>query len=141
VVAHFHYVLRIGAVFAIIRGVTYWFPLFFGVLIDSKKLKLQFYLIFLGVNITFFPQHFLGLNGIPRRYSDYPDAFRFWNTVSSIGSLISLVGVLIFIVILWEGVTSKSYSYSVYYVSSSLEWINNTPSSHHTFNQINIIRG
>lgn len=141
VVAHFHYVLRIGAVFAIIRGVTYWFPLFFGLVIDSKKLKLQFYLIFLGVNMTFFPQHFLGLNGIPRRYSDYPDAFRFWNIISSLGSLISLLGVLIFVVILWEGLYLKIYSYNVYYVNSSLEWINNTPSSHHTFNQINIISG
>lgn len=140
VVAHFHYVLRMGAVFAIIRGITYWFPLFFDLVIDSKKLKLQFYLIFVGVNITFFPQHFLGLNGIPRRYSDYPDAFRFWNIVSSIGSLISLLGVLIFIVILWEGLSLKTYIYNSYYVGTSLEWISNTPPSLHTFNQINIIR-
>lgn len=139
VVAHFHYVLRIGAVFAIIRGITYWFPIFFDLILDSKKLKLQFYLIFVGVNITFFPQHFLGLNGMPRRYSDYPDAFRTWNIVSSWGSMISLLGVLMFIIILWEGMVLKTYSYNVYHVRSSLEWINNLPSCHHTFNQINLI--
>lgn len=139
VVAHFHYVLRIGAVFAIMAGITYWFPLFFGTILNEKKTKLQFIVIFLGVNITFFPQHFLGLNGIPRRYADYPDAFLFWNIISSLGSLLSLIAVLIFIYIVWESLIIKYSFYDSYYTSSSLEWINNIPPLDHTFTQLNLL--
>jgi len=141
VVAHFHYVLRIGAVFAILSGVMYWFPLFFGVVLNEKKSKLQFYIIFLGVNLTFFPQHFLGLNGIPRRYSDYPDVYSFWNIISRIGSLLSLIGVLFFIFIIWESLLMKYESFRKFYIISSLEWVYNIPPLDHTFNQLNIIRG
>jgi len=109
------------------------------VFIREKITKLHFYVIFIGVNLTFFPQHFLGLNGIPRRYSDYPDVFIFWNIVSSIGSLLSLFAVIFFIYIVWEALVIKSFNYNGYYISSSLEWINNIPPLDHTFNQLNLL--
>lgn len=139
VVAHFHYVLRIGAVFAILAGITYWFPLFFGVSLREKITKCHFYLMFIGVNMTFFPQHFLGLNGMPRRYSDYPDVFVFWNIISSIGSLLSLFAVILFIYIVWEALVMKLSNFERYFVSSSLEWINNVPPFDHTYNQLNLL--
>ncbi len=100
VVAHFHYVLSMGAVFGIFAGFYYWVGFFFGVFYSKFWGRLHFWLTFIGVNLTFFPMHFLGLAGMPRRISDYPDIYWSWNFIASIGSLLSFVGLLLFIFII-----------------------------------------
>jgi cytochrome c oxidase subunit I len=97
VVAHFHYVLSMGAVFALFAGFYYWYEKITGFVYNETIAQLHFWITFLGVNITFFPMHFLGLAGMPRRIPDYPDAFAFWNSLATYGSYLSVLGVIVFI--------------------------------------------
>lgn len=139
VVAHFHYVLSMGAVFAIIRGICEWLPLILGVTINSKWALRQFILIFIGVNLTFFPQHFLGLAGIPRRYVDYPDTYFSWNALSSLGSTISVVARLYIFFIVWESLISQRKPYIIISQNTLLEWKQQLPPLSHSFTQISLL--
>nr|AEP27266.1 cytochrome c oxidase subunit I [Nilaparvata lugens] len=136
VVAHFHYVLSMGAVFTIIASFIHWYPLFTGSNMNNKWLKIQFYSMFLGVNLTFFPQHFLGLTGMPRRYSDYPDMYTLWNLFSSMGSFISLISILMLMFIMWESLSFKRKMVFKTNQPQSIEWKMNLPPSEHSFNEI-----
>jgi len=139
VVAHFHYVLSIGAVFAIFAAISYWLPLFTGITLNERWIKSQFIVIFIGVNITFFPQHFLGLSGIPRRYSDYPDTYLTWNIISSIGAIVSFSSLLIFIIIIWEFITIKRILICRRNINNSIEWEQYLPLAYHRINETIII--
>nr|YP_009648536.1 cytochrome c oxidase subunit I [Ectomomyrmex javanus]QCE31823.1 cytochrome c oxidase subunit I [Ectomomyrmex javanus] len=136
VVGHFHYVLSMGAVFSIIASFIHWFPLMFGFSLNNFYLNIQFLTMFISVNMTFFPQHMLGLSGMPRRYSDYPDNFLSWNIISSIGSLISILSLIILIFIIWEAMASKRFIISMFFLNSSLEWKMNYPPLNHSFNEL-----
>src|SRR6201991_1064748 len=135
VVAHFHYVLSLGAVFAIFAGWYYWFPKMFGYMYSETIGKLHFWVTFIGVNMVFFPQHFLGLAGMPRRVVDYPDAFQHWNMVSSIGSYISGVGVLIFIYGVIDAFVRKQQAGDNPWGAgaTTLEWTLSSPPPFHQF--------
>nr|AQT38539.1 cytochrome c oxidase subunit 1 [Echyridella menziesii] len=137
VVAHFHYVLSLGAVFGLFSGFYYWYPLITGVTLHPVWAKIQIYTLFVGANMTFFPQHFLGLAGMPRRYSDYPDAYFFWNGVSSCGSLVSLVSVLGFLFLLLESFVSGRSVVSGVSTSSAVEWcVMLFPVEFHSYGQV-----
>lgn len=101
VVAHFHYVLSLGAVFSIFAGFYFWLPVFTGLKVPEELGKIHFWVTFVGVNLTFFPMHFVGMAGMPRRIPDYADAYAGWNSVASFGSMVTNVGILYFFYIVY----------------------------------------
>lgn len=107
-VAHFHYVLSMGAVFAIFAGFYFWFEKMWGFTYNEILGKLHFILFFIGVNITFFPMHFLGLSGMPRRIAEYPTIFTIWNNVASFGALLSTIATIIFFLLLLQAFWKKN---------------------------------
>lgn len=138
VVAHFHYVLSMGAVFAILAGVVHWIPLLLGVSLNITWSIAQFIIMFIGVNITFFPQHFIGLAGIPRRYVDYPDTFFSWNLLSSVGSTMSTLASIYMFFILWEALIRQRQILTTVSSNTSLEWKQRFPPQSHSFTQLSL---
>ena len=138
VVAHFHYVLSLGAIFGLFAGFYYWFSKMTGCEYNEKLGQLHFWVTFVGVNLTFFPMHFLGLAGMPRRYVDYPDAFAGWNLVASIGSLISVVGVVIFFIVIIEAFSSRRKAENSPWGigGTTIEWSTTSPPPFHTFDEL-----
>lgn len=153
VVAHFHYVLSMGAVFSIYAGFYYWAPKITGKIFSETLGQVHFWTLFAGVNLTFFPQHFLGLAGMPRRIPDYPDAFEGWNYVSSMGSIISVIATVIFMYGIYDmlvnqpvasanpwGVPAFFTSTQEYVgntqVATSLEWAVLSPTPYHAFEML-----
>ncbi|MFL6937671.1 MAG: cbb3-type cytochrome c oxidase subunit I, partial [Xanthobacteraceae bacterium] len=136
VVAHFHYVLSLGAVFAIFAGWYYWFPKITGYMYNETVGKLHFWVTFIGVNLVFFPQHFLGLSGMPRRYVDYPDAFAGWNHVSSYGAYISFAGMIVFFIGVVHAFLRKEQAAGNPWGAgaTTLEWTLSSPPPFHQFN-------
>jgi cytochrome c oxidase subunit 3 len=149
VVAHFHYVLSMGAVFALFSGWYFWVSKITGLKFNQLWSKAHFWIFFIGVNVTFFPQHFLGLQGMPRRISDYPDAFTGWNIISSLGSIISVVSIVLFLNIIYTQLTKETAASrnnwkvpTIFYdvvnteldrSDTSLEWVLNSPPKPHAF--------
>jgi len=138
VVAHFHYVLSLGAVFALFAGFFYWIGKMSGKQYHEGLGVLQFWLFFIGANLIFFPQHFLGLNGMPRRIPDYPDAFAHWNLVSSWGYRVVALGVLVFLVqlvyIFFFGKKAAANPWGE--GATTLEWTLPSPPPFHQFNEL-----
>nr|WBP62892.1 cytochrome c oxidase subunit I [Cladonia rangiferina]WBP63035.1 cytochrome c oxidase subunit I [Cladonia stygia]WBP62910.1 cytochrome c oxidase subunit I [Cladonia rangiferina]WBP62928.1 cytochrome c oxidase subunit I [Cladonia rangiferina]WBP62963.1 cytochrome c oxidase subunit I [Cladonia rangiferina] len=149
VVAHFHYVLSMGAVFALYSAWYFWIPKILGVDYNRSWGKVHFWILFIGVNVTFFPQHFLGLQGMPRRISDYADAFAGWNMISSFGSIISVIATFLFLHVLYTQLTIGKpvlgylWSMPSYFSDAlqaliirsfdSLEWALSSPPKPHAF--------
>jgi cytochrome c oxidase subunit 1 len=142
VVAHFHYVLSLGAVFAIFAGFYYWFGKMTGKPYNEFLGKLHFWVFFIGVNVMFFPMHFLGADGMPRRVPDYPDQFTLYNKIASYGYAIMAVGMLIFFVNLIVSFASKKRVAGNYWGegATTLEWTLSSPPPFHQFETLPVIK-
>jgi cytochrome c oxidase subunit 1 len=138
VVAHFHYVLSLGAVFAMFAGFYYWVGKMSGHEYPETLGRIHFWLTFIGVNLAFFPQHFLGIHGMPRRVPDYPDAFAGWNMVSSIGAYIAFAGSILFLVVVWRTFASgrKVEANQWGNGATTLEWTVSSPPPVHAFDTL-----
>ncbi|MBT3307840.1 MAG: cytochrome c oxidase subunit I, partial [Alphaproteobacteria bacterium] len=138
VVAHFHYVMAIAAVFAMFAGFYFWIGKMCGRQYPKFLAKLHFWLFFIGVNVLFFPQHFLGMAGMPRRIPDYPDAYAGWNYVSSIGAYITAAATVLFFYVVWKTLTSgeKVGANQWGEGATTLEWTVPSPAPFHTFEEL-----
>jgi cytochrome c oxidase subunit 1 len=138
VVAHFHYVLSLGAVFSLFAGFYYWIGKMSGRQYNERLGQIHFWLTFIGVNLTFFPMHFLGAAGMPRRISDYPDAFAGWNFVASIGSFISAAATLLFVYIVFDTLRAGKRVGANYWGpgATTLEWTVSSPPPFHSYDEI-----
>jgi cytochrome c oxidase subunit 1 len=138
VVAHFHYVLSLGAVFGIFAGFYYWFPKMSGRMYNETLGKLHFFIMFIGVNMVFFPQHFLGLDGMPRRIPDYTPAFEFWNEFSTWGYMVTIAGMAIFFVnLFWSLFAGRKAPDNPWGEgATTLEWTLSSPPPFHQFSTL-----
>ena len=142
VVAHFHYVLSLGAVFSLFAGFYYWFGRMSGRHLNEFLGHLHFWVFFIGVNVLFFPMHFLGNSGMPRRYPDYPEAFAYWNGVASMGYAIMGVGILIFFVnVIWSLLAGRRAEDNYWGEgATTLEWTLTSPPPYHQFETLPVIK-
>jgi len=142
VVGHFHYVLSMGAVFALFAGFYYWIGKITGLRYPETLGKIQFWLTFIGVNVTFFPMHFLGLAGMPRRIPDYPEAYAGWNYISSVGSNITFISVILFLFIIYRTFADNKpfVGWTTSQAQPTIEWALPSPPSYHTFEQIPVCK-
>src|SRR6204780_6022294 len=138
VVAHFHYVLSMGALFSIFAGFYYWFGKMSGKQYPEWAGQLHFWTTFIGVNLTFFPMHFLGLAGMPRRIADYPDAFAGWNAIASIGASISGASTVFFVFIVFHTLLAGRRVGANYWGegATTLEWQLPSPPPFHTYDEL-----
>jgi cytochrome c oxidase subunit 1 len=142
VVAHFHYVLSLGAVFAIFGGFYYWIGKMCGRQYPEWAGKIHFWVTFIGVNLTFFPMHFLGLAGMPRRIPDYPDAFAGWNEVASVGAIISYAGTIWFVLVALYTVFAGKKVGANYWGegATTLEWTVSSPPPFHSYDELPVVK-
>jgi cytochrome c oxidase subunit 1 len=138
VVAHFHYVLSLGAVFGLFAGFYYWWPKMTGKMYNELLGKLHFFIMFIGVNLIFFPQHFLGLDGMPRRYPDYPDAFAYWNYISTVGYMVTVAAMGIFFINVFYSLLAgkKAPDNPWGEGATTLEWTLSSPPPYHQFDTL-----